>query len=95
MSAITSSIGLATGIDTGAIIDALIGAQRGTISKLSNRRAALQAEGGGLDALSAFALTVGVAAERLGKPETFDAHTVQSSDPNAIAVSADADSPPA
>ncbi|QDT15205.1 flagellar filament capping protein FliD [Alienimonas californiensis] len=93
MSVVTSSIGLATGIDTGAIIEALINAQKGTISKLTNRQATLKAEASGLDALSAFALTVGVAAERLGKPETFDAHTVKASDPNAIAVSATAKSP--
>ncbi|MFH5805672.1 flagellar filament capping protein FliD [Alienimonas sp. DA493] len=93
MSVVTSSIGLATGIDTGAIIDALINAQKGTISKLTNRQATLKAEASGLDGLSAFALTVGVAAERLGKPETFEAHTVKSSDTAALAVSADSDSP--
>ena len=94
MSVVTSSIGLATGIDTGAIIDALIGAQRGTISKLSNRQAAFRAEAGGLDALSAFALSIGTAAERLGNDAAFEAHTVRASDPAALAVSADADAPP-
>ncbi|NNJ27178.1 flagellar filament capping protein FliD [Alienimonas chondri] len=93
MSVVTSSVGLATGIDTGAIIDALIGAQRGTISKLSNRAAGFKAEAGGLDALSAFTLSIGTAAERLGNAKTFEAFTVKASDPNAIAVSADADSP--
>ena len=94
MSVVTSSIGLATGIDTGAIIDALIGAQRGTISKLTNRQAAFRAEAGGLDALSAFALSIGTAAERLGNKSAFEAHTVKASDPAALAVSADADAPP-
>ena len=94
MSVVTSSVGLATGIDTGAIIDALIGAQRGTISKLTNRQAAFRAEAGGLDALSAFALSVGTAAERLGNAATFDALTVAASDPDALAVSAEENAPP-
>ncbi|MEM9701400.1 MAG: flagellar cap protein FliD N-terminal domain-containing protein [Planctomycetota bacterium] len=93
MSVVTSSIGLATGIDTGAIIDALINAQRGTISNLSNRRTALGAEASGLDALSAFTLALGTSAERFSNDNTFEAHTVTSSDPDALAVSADENSP--
>ena len=94
MSVVTSSIGLATGIDTGAIIDALIGAQRGTISKLNNRAAGFRAEAGGLDALAAFTLSMGTSVDRLGKAETFESVTVSASDPAALAVSADPDAAP-
>ena len=93
MSVVTSSVGLASGIDTGAIIDALIGAQRGTIAKLTNRQAAFRAEAGGLDALQAFALSINTSVERLGNPETFAAVTVAASDPAALAVSAAPDAP--
>ena len=94
MSVVTSSVGLASGIDTGAIIDALIGAQRGTIAKLNNRAAAFRAEAGGLDALQSFTLSLNTAAERLGNPETFAAVTVEASDADALAVSAGPGAPP-
>ena len=66
MSVVTSSVGLASGIDTGAIIDALIGAQRGTITRLTNRRLGFEAEANGLTALQQFTLSINTAAERLG-----------------------------
>ena len=89
MSVVTSSVGLASGIDTGAIIDALIGAQRGTITRLTNRRLGFEAEASGLTALQQFTLSINTAAERLGNPETYDAVRVRSSDADALAVSAE------
>lgn len=72
MSAITTSVGLATGIDTAAIIDALIDAQRAPVVRLEGRKSNLEARQSGLQSLSSFVSTIQTTTETLGQSTTFD-----------------------
>ena len=94
MSAVTTSIGLASGIESGKIIDALINASRGSVLKLQGRKTEFEAVKTGLGALEAFVLTLSTGVDTLGRTDTFDAVAALSSDADALAVSADRDAIP-
>ncbi|WP_339909997.1 flagellar filament capping protein FliD [Symmachiella dynata] len=93
MGTITTSVGLASNLPTGEIIDALINAQRGTIDRLANRAEKYGATSGGLNVLSGNLLSLTGSATTLGKETTFDKLTTTVSNPAILSVAPSPDTP--
>ncbi|MEM7812071.1 MAG: flagellar filament capping protein FliD [Planctomycetota bacterium] len=72
MSTITTSVGLATGIDSAAIIDALIGAERAPVVRLENRKTTLEQRQAGLQSLSAFVSTIQTTLDTLSDSSVYE-----------------------
>ncbi len=94
MPAISFSNGLASGLNTSAIIDAIIGAARrpavlmeGRIADRSNQISAFQG-------LSAMLLSLKIETDRLGAPESFDTLSVSSSDEDVLSATAESSASP-
>ncbi len=80
MPAITFSNGLATGLDTQAIIDALIGVERRPAVLLESRVALRTGQVAALQGLSALLVSLNLESTRLSKRESFDAFSVATTD---------------
>ena len=93
MGTITTSVGLASNLPTGDIIDALINAQRGTISRLANRAEQYGATSGGLNILSGNLLSLTGSVTTLGKDTTFDKLKTTISNPAILSVAPSPETP--
>ena len=93
MAAISSSVGLISGLNTGDIIDALVNAQRATANRLQSRQKNFENRRIGYQALEASLLSVTNAADTLSKTTTFTATTVSSADPAALTATARSGAP--
>jgi flagellar hook-associated protein 2 len=80
MPPITFSNGLASGLDTQAIIDALLQAERRPAVLLESRVAQRTGQVAALKGLSALLVSLDIEADRLSRREAFDAFAVTSSD---------------
>ncbi|QDT66557.1 flagellar filament capping protein FliD [Calycomorphotria hydatis] len=87
MSSITTSVGLISGLDTGAIIDALIEAESGSVNRLESRKTNYETQQGALQSLESILLTMVTSVNSLNNASTFSTETA-STNPNAsISVS--------
>ncbi len=87
MPTISFSNGLASGIDTRAIVDALVAVEGRPILLLEARAARRAAEVAAIEALASLLLSVEIEAERLERGDAFEAFAVRSSD-DEVAVGA-------
>lgn len=86
MSGIRTSTGLVSGIDIGALVDALINAERAPIRRLENRLQNIQAVQTGLGQLQAQLLGLTTSITKISDRNTFTGLTVQNSDPQQLSV---------
>lgn len=92
MSTIKSSTGLASGLDLGALVDALINAERAPARRLEARQKNIQATQTGLTQLQAQLLAISTPVQQLMSVPTFATLDVQNSDPTQLTVSTKASS---
>lgn len=94
MSGITSGVGLASGLDIGALVDTIINAQRGPILLLDSRRQGFESVQTGLKTVEAFVLSIKSAVQSLGNESTVDDITLTNSDTDQLVVSASSSAVP-
>lgn len=92
MPAITFSGGLASGLDTQAIIDAILLAERRPATLLETRVAQRTGQVSAIKGLSALLVSLDIETERLSAPAAFDAFTVASTDEDVATGTASASS---
>src|SRR5947209_2140780 len=79
--------GLASGLDTTAIIKALLEAERQPISRISNQAEKLSGQQGQLQALKSSLISLGFAAEEFALPSLFEGvQSVSSSEPARVSA---------
>lgn len=88
MGSIKTSTGLASGIDTSALIKALLVNGQSVISRLQSRQQNVQSTQAGLSQIQAGLLSITSSAQLLTSRSTFQALQVQNSDPTQLTVSA-------
>jgi flagellar hook-associated protein 2 len=88
MGTITSSVGLISGINTGAIITALINADSGPVSLLQTRVTNNSTLDSAYQALGSQLSSLQTTVQSLEQASTFQAATATSSDPNSITATA-------
>lgn len=93
MSAISSGVGLVSGLPINDLVDSLIAAQRGPITQLSNRVNTLSASRAALLQVSAQLLSLRNSVARLTAPANFRAATATSSNESSILATAGAGTP--
>jgi len=93
MGTISTSVGLASNLPVGDIVDALINASKGPINRLTARAQQYAATQNGLNTLSGNLLSLTGAATTLGKDTTFDDLLTTVSNPSALSVSASPKTP--
>ena len=81
--------GLVSGLDTGALIDGLVGLERGTINLLAAKKVKFQSQDVALSLLSGSLAGVKTSAQALSLSIDFDQKTVTSSDTGVLTVSTD------
>lgn len=86
MTGIRSTTGLASGLDIGSLVDALIKADRAPAARMESRITALQSTQAGLGQLQAQLLGMTTAVNSLNDRNTFSALSIQNSDPSQVAV---------
>ncbi|HUQ68485.1 MAG TPA: flagellar cap protein FliD N-terminal domain-containing protein, partial [Planctomycetaceae bacterium] len=86
MSQIKSSTGLASGLDIGSIVDALINADRASARRLEARKTNIQVQQSGLGALQAQLLSLSTSVLSLKDRNTFTSLAVQNSDTAQLKV---------
>ena len=84
MAAITSSVGLISGINTGALISQLISLDAAPVSLLQTRITSDQTLGAAYTALGSQLQTLQTTAQSLEQPATFQATTANSSNPSVV-----------
>jgi flagellar hook-associated protein 2 len=94
MAQITSSVGLVSGIDTGAIIDDLISIDAQPATQLQLQIDAANAQQTAFNDISTKLTGLQTIAENLSLPATFSATTAQSSDPNVLTATTSAGASP-
>ncbi len=87
MGTISTGVGLASNLPIGDIVDALINAQKGPISRLARRAEQFGATDAGLKTLSGNLLSLTGSITTLGKATTFDKLTTTVSNPAVLSVS--------
>lgn len=87
MGSIKTSTGLASGIDTAALIKALLVNNQAAVTKIQNRQQAIQASQTGLSAVQAGLLSLSTSAQVLSNQSTFKTLAVQNSAPSQLSVS--------
>ncbi|HET6422075.1 MAG TPA: flagellar filament capping protein FliD [Planctomycetaceae bacterium] len=92
MTGIRSTTGLASGLDIGSLVDALMKADRAPAARLESRIASLQATQAGLGTLQAQLLGISSAVAALNDRNTFSSLAIQNSDSAQVAVSTKASS---
>ncbi|WP_166823734.1 flagellar filament capping protein FliD [Thalassoroseus pseudoceratinae] len=91
MSTISAGIGLISGIDTSAIIEALVAAQSGSVNLIEARVAGYQETASALNALEASVLSLSLSGTRLKSESTFNSLTTNNSDTSQLTVKTDRD----
>lgn len=86
MSTIQSTTGLASGIDIGALVKAIIGVEHKPIDQLETRLKDIQAQQTALSNIQASLLSLTTSAVSLQSSSTFKALTVQNSSPSQFSV---------
>ena len=86
MGSIKTSTGLASGIDTASLIQALLVNNQNAVSKLNDRLTAIKATQTGLTQIQAGLLSIATPAQQLSTKSTFQAIAVGNSDPSQLAV---------
>lgn len=94
MSIIRSGVGLVSGINSAAIVDALISLQRAPIVRLENRVSNFQSTELALKSLEATLVSITTSVQALRKDSTFNSFNVANSDSSQISVSTDEDAVP-
>ena len=94
MSTISTGVGLYSGIDIAGLVDSLIEAQSGTVTRLEERVSVLEAENTAVKLLEANVLSISTAAQELGRASTFEAFQVDVSDSSVLNVTADSSATP-
>jgi flagellar hook-associated protein 2 len=94
MAQITSSVGLISGIDTGAIINDLISIDAQPATQLQLQIDAANAQQTAFNDISTKLTGLQTIAENLALPATFSATTAQSSDPNVLTATTSAGASP-
>ncbi len=89
MGAIRSTVGLASGIDSGSIINSLITLQSTPIIRLQNRITDLTTTQTGLKTLEASLLTLSTSIQDLAKEATFNALNIDNTDSDQLTITAD------
>jgi flagellar hook-associated protein 2 len=84
MSSIKSSTGLASGIDIGGLVDALIKAERASARRLESRLANVNAVRTGLTSVQAQLLSLTTSVDSLKDRATFNSSSVQNTDPQQL-----------
>ncbi len=92
MTGIRTTTGLASGLDIGALVDALIKVDRAPAARLETRITSLKATQAGLGQLQAQLLGISSSVLALNDRNTFSSLSVQNSDPAQLAVSTKATS---
>lgn len=86
MGSIKTSTGLASGIDTAALIKALLTANQSAVTKIQNRQKTIQATQAGLSTIQAGLLSITTSAQTLSTKSTFQSLKIQNSDPAQLSV---------
>ncbi len=86
MGTVKTSTGLASGIDTSALIKAILTFNQAAVSKLQTRLKAVQATQTGLTQVQAGLLPITSAAQQLSTQSTFQALQIQNSSPSQLSV---------
>lgn len=86
MTGIRSTTGLASGLDIGSLVDAIIKAERAPAARMESRITALQSTQAGLGQLQAQLLGMTTAVNSLNDRSTFSALSIQNSDPAQVAI---------
>lgn len=86
MGTIRSNIGLASGINTGQLVDQLITLQRAPIVRLENRVSGFQSTDAAIKSLDAALLSISAAAKGLGNESNFNSFNVSNSDETQLFV---------
>ncbi|MFO0919747.1 MAG: flagellar filament capping protein FliD [Planctomycetaceae bacterium] len=86
MGTVKTSTGLASGIDTSALIQAILTYNQAAVSNLQTRLKGVQATQTGLTQVQAGLLPITSAAQQLSTKSTFQALQVQNSDPSQLSV---------
>lgn len=94
MSAISSGVGLVSGLPINELVESLIEAQRGPITQLTNRVNTLSASRAALLQVSAQLLSLRNSVSRLTAPATFRAAEATSSNESSILATVSAGTPP-
>src|SRR5262249_16254245 len=89
MGTIKTSTGLASGIDTSALIQAILTYNQAAVSKLQARLKTVQTAQTGLSQVQAGLLSITGAAQQLSTQSTFQALQIQNSDPSQLSVTTD------
>jgi flagellar hook-associated protein 2 len=89
MGSIRASVGLASGINTGELVNSLIRLQRSPVIRLENRVGELQITNTALKTLEANLLTLSTSAQTLGDVSSFSAYNVSNSDTSQLSVTTD------
>ncbi len=87
MGSIKTSTGLASGIDTAALIKAILTNHQSAVSRIQDRQKSIQASQTGLTQIQAGLLSLTSSAQRLSTASTFQSLQVQNSDPAQLSVS--------
>ncbi|QDT36331.1 flagellar filament capping protein FliD [Stratiformator vulcanicus] len=72
MSSVTTTTGLISGLDTGAIIDALVNAERAPVRRLESRKTNYESQQAAFDSLQSILLTMSTAVESLGNNAVYN-----------------------
>lgn len=86
MGTIKTSTGLASGIDTSALIKALLTSNQAAVTKIQDRQKTIQASQAGLTQIQAGLLSITTSAQTLSAKSTFQSLKIQNSDPAQLAV---------
>ena len=86
MGSIKTSTGLASGIDTAALVKAILTNNQSAVDKLTTRQKAIQSSQAGLTQLQAGLLSIATSAQTLATKSTFQTLQVQNSDPAQLTV---------
>lgn len=87
MGSIKTSTGLASGIDTASLIQALLANNQAAVTQIQTRQKAIQASQTGLQQVQAGLLALATSSQTLTNQSTFKTLAVQNSDPSQLSVS--------
>lgn len=88
MAAVTSSVGLISGLNIGDIVNAVLLAQQNAVTQLQSRETGFQTVQKGLSTLSANLLSLSTSASQLGQASNFSKFAATSSDTSQLTVTA-------